>query len=67
MLEPFLGVVGWMDFFVVSRMDTTLGNMKDYQILLGIVSVMKRIYIYCNCKDYCPHIPSLTMLQMLLT
>ena len=41
--KPSLIVVGWMDFIVVAIMDIALGDMRAYQILLGIVSVMKRI------------------------
>ena len=29
-LKPYLSVVGWMNFWVVARMDTTIGNMKVY-------------------------------------
>ena len=31
---------------MVTRMDITLGNMKVYQKLLGIVSMITRINIY---------------------
>ena len=67
MLEISLSAVGWMDFLVVARMDIDLGNMKAYQRLKGVFSVMKRIEIYCNCKYQCPHLPKFTMLLILLT
>ena len=63
-LKNYLSVVVWMNFWVVTRIDIALGNMKAYQRLLGIVSVMTIIDIYCNFTDYCPHLPSLTMLKM---
>ena len=66
-LKPYLIVVGQINFLVVARMDIALGNLKVYQILLGILSVMDRIDTSCNFIDYCLHLPSLTMLKMLLT
>ena len=66
-VNPSLRIFVWINFWVVAWVDIGLGNMKAYQRLLGIVSVMKRIDISCNFTDYCPHLPSLTMLQLLLT
>ena len=66
-LKPSLSVVIWMNFCLVARMDIILGNMKMYQRLLGIVSVMTIINISCYFTDYCPHLTRFTMLQIFLT
>ena len=47
-LNPYLSVVGWINFWVVTRMDIALGGLKAYQRLIGILSVMTRIDISCN-------------------
>ena len=66
-LNTSLSTVVRMSFWVFARLDIALGNLKAYQRLLGIVSVMNRINIYCNRNYYFYHLPILTMLQMLIT
>ena len=67
MLDPSLRAVVCMDFLLVASMDISLGNIKAYQKLLGVVSVITRIYITSNYKYYCSRLPRLTMLQILLS
>ena len=66
-LNPYLSVVGWIIVLVVTSMDIALNNLKLHQRLLGVVSVMRRIKISFNFTDYCPRLPSFTMLQIFLT